>query len=501
MQRAIEKEFSHYEIVEVFEEQKSGFIPYRREKFDRMIQMIGDGEAQGIITWKMSRLSRNPEESGIIMGMLQRGEIAHIYTSDRSYLPGDNILISAFEFAMSNQSSLDTSKDTKRGINEKAERGWSPHSTLPIGYQHVEYLQVGIDPEILPDTERFGLFQRGVMQIIEGKLAPKEAHKWLKDEGLRQKKTRTKPERVMPWSTFYRLLGDRFYVGEFELNGKVYQGKHKPMFTEDEFDRLQDILGRKDRPRPKTHFFPFSGLIKCGKCGCSIIADPTNKKLKNGGTRHYVHYHCTKKRGNCDQKTINVDKLEEQFETLLENIEIPESFHRWAIDQLRNEHSEEIEQRQLTQKRNRELYDEAQTKLDRLVDMRLSDLISEADFKVKKESIEREKKTLKELVDNSDNRQSEWIDIMEKAMEFAKTARDRFEHGSPQVKKEIMFNLGSNFVLFDRIVKLDLDSPLRLVEKVAKDARELDSTLELSRKLDNKEEIVLAYASNPKWGR
>jgi hypothetical protein len=36
----------------------------------------------------------------------------------------------------------------------------------------------------------------------------------------------------------YRLLGDRFYVDEFELNGKIYQGKHKPMFTEDEFDHL-----------------------------------------------------------------------------------------------------------------------------------------------------------------------------------------------------------------------------------------------------------------------
>lgn len=72
MRRAIEKESSHYEIVEVFEEQKLGFIPYRREKFDKLIQMLRDGEEQGIITWKMSKLSRNPEESGIIMGMLQR---------------------------------------------------------------------------------------------------------------------------------------------------------------------------------------------------------------------------------------------------------------------------------------------------------------------------------------------------------------------------------------------------------------------------------------------
>lgn len=64
-----------------------------------------------------------------------------------------------------------------------------------------------------------------------------------------------------------------------------------------------------------------------------------------------THYHCTKKRGNCDQKTINVDRLEEQFEALLERIEIPESFHRWAIEQLKSEHSEEVEQSRLLRRK------------------------------------------------------------------------------------------------------------------------------------------------------
>ena len=68
------------------------------------------------------------------------------------------------------------------------------------------------------------------------------------------------------------------------------------------------------------------------------------------------------------------------------------------------------------------------------------------------------------------------------------------------MKKEIMFNLGSNFILHDRFIKLDLYSPLQLVEKVAKDARELDSALELSKSVDNKEELVVAYASSPIWG-
>src|SRR5690606_16301190 len=115
-------------------------------------------------------------------------------------------------------------------------------------------------------------------------------------------------------------------------------------------------------------------------------------------------------------------------------------------EQLKNEHSEEVEQRQIAQKKNRELYDDEQAKLDRLLDLRLSDLISEEDFKVKKDLIEAEKRTLKKLVDNSDNRQSEWIEIMEKAMDFATNARERFSTTADlHVKKEIIFNLGSNF--------------------------------------------------------
>lgn len=317
MKRAIEREDSRYKIITTFEEQKSGFIPYRREKFDKMIQMLRDGEAQGIITWKMSRLSRNPEESGIIMGMLQRGEIAHIYTSDRTYLPGDNIIVSAFEFAMSNQSSIETSKDTKRGLGEKAERGWCPHSVLPIGYQHVEYLHVGIDPEIIPDQERFDLFRQGVMQIIEGKMEPRQAHKWLTEQGLRTKKTRTKPESVLPWSTFYRLLGDRFYVGEFVWKDKVHQGKHKPMFTEDEFDRLQFMMGRLEQA-DEAYYITASLLLDLASRSYELFigSEPDDK-------REIIQL-------TLQNLSLNHGKLEYTLQKSFDSIFVSAKSHKWG---------------------------------------------------------------------------------------------------------------------------------------------------------------------------
>lgn len=133
--------------------------------------------------------------------------------------------------------------------------------------------------------------------------------------------------------------------------------------------------------------------------------------------------------------------------------------------------------------------------------MKLSNLISEEDFKIKKEYIETDKKTLKKLVDNSDNRQGEWVEIMEKAMDFAQNARERFATTTdPRVKKEIVFNLGSNFVLYDRIITLDIDSPLKLVEKIAPEVKKVNKRLELRKTPVKQGELEIIYSQNSIMG-
>lgn len=52
------------------------------------------------------------------------------------------------------------------------------------------------------------------------------------------------------------------------------------MITEEEFDRVQKLLGRKGRPRPKRHRFAFTGLMNCGTCGAMITAEEKIKHQK-----------------------------------------------------------------------------------------------------------------------------------------------------------------------------------------------------------------------------
>jgi DNA invertase Pin-like site-specific DNA recombinase len=90
------------EIAEEFVEKRSAKMP-GRPVFEEMLKRIERGEAQGIICWKIDRLSRNPVDSGRISWLLQQGTIRKIITHDKAYFPHDNVLLMSVEFGMANQ--------------------------------------------------------------------------------------------------------------------------------------------------------------------------------------------------------------------------------------------------------------------------------------------------------------------------------------------------------------------------------------------------------------
>lgn len=268
-----------------------------------MLSGIENGKYNAILTWQINRLSRNPIDSAKIQWLLQCGVIKLIQTIDRAYYPDDSVLLIGVESSMANQYLLDLSKNVKRGIESKRQKGVYPH-LAPVGY-----LNDKENHTIVEDPERFDMVKKMWEMMLSGSYTRNQIvdivnNKW----GFRTKKFKRMGGNQITRDTLYDIFSSPFYKGIYYFNGTEYPLTHTKMVTDDEYDRVQVMLGRKKTPKPKVRSFAYTGFIRCGECGCLYTAEIKKKLIKStGDIREYTYYHCTRKKLDvkCSQKKIN----------------------------------------------------------------------------------------------------------------------------------------------------------------------------------------------------
>lgn len=460
--------------IHIFKESMSAKSP-GRPIFNEMITRIENGEAQGIICWKLDRLARNPIDGGRINWLLQQGIIKHIKTPERDYYPGDNVLLMNMEFGVANQFIIDLRRNTIRGLMQKVKMGWLPGAKP--GYLPDKLSEQG-DKKLLPDTARLPLIKKAFELILTQKYTVAQVLDKMNNEwGYLTPKTKRQGGRPMAESTIYRILADPFYFGKFQYRGEWYKGAHETIITEDDFWRVQEILGRKGKSRPKTHNFAFTGLIRCGECGSMITAEEKFKKQKNGNAHHYTYYRCGKGKNvcpKCSQKTLEIKELEKQVDAYLEKIQIPEDFKNWAIKWLNNLNDGEIKEREIIRATQQKAYDNVEKKLDSLLSMRISELINDAEYTERKNKLLQEREKMAEQLKNYESRADNWRENVEKTFEFSCYARHWFKNGDLDTKKTILISLGSGFILKDRQLSLNLQKPFEIVKTGLEEIKTLE---------------------------
>lgn len=512
-----------------FSESRSAKIPGRIE-FNRMIELIEAGGIKGVLCWNLSRLARNGKDGGVIIWAVNELGL-EIVTPSKTFTKED-IFLMYIEFGMANQFINDLSKNVKRGLKSKAEKGWLPSGAKP-GYMNDKFADKG-NKTILPDPERFPLIRKAWDLMLTGIYSPVQVFRTLNEEwGYRTPIQKRQGGKPMSRSMIYLVFTDPFYYGEFEYpkgSGMWHEGKHKKMITREEFDRVQILLGNKGRPRPKTHDFTYTGLLKCGECDAMITAEEkyqiicTHCKYKfsslnkadcphcqtlitdmdNPTRLHYIYYHCTKrKKKTCSQKAIRVEKFEQQFDTLLEKIQISEDFKNWAIKHLNEYADSEIEDRNAIIHSQKTAYDNCVNRIDNLIKFKISaqnsngELLSDDEFRGQKEALLKEKASLLESLNNTDGRIDKWIELTEKTFNFACYARHWFTNGDKETRKQVLLGIGSNLTLKDGIVGVDLQKPLQFIETAKNEVMEISQMFEPAKEADKSGQMDSFYSKNP----
>jgi hypothetical protein len=279
-------------------------------------------------------------------------------------------------------------------------------------------------------------------------------------------------------SAIYALFSHPFYYGRIETRAGVFQGKHQPMITEDEFWRAQELLGRKGRPRPKRNHFAFTGLIRCGSCGGMITAEEKVNRYGN----HYVYYHCTKKdrQHPCREKYVPVAELEAQIADFLARIHVSDPMLRIGLDYLESEKDGEADSRKNVEFLLQGSLAAAQTKLANLNHMRLKDLLDDDEYLAEKKVLVKEKLRLeKNLRDISEGRQPA-IDRAIEVLRFAHVAANSFREGDLEKKRSVFADIGSNFSLASKILSIQAENPFVIIEDGLREIRGLSGPFEPS---------------------
>jgi site-specific DNA recombinase len=429
------------EIVEVLRESMSAKAP-GRPVFNEMVRRIEAGEADGILAWHPDRLARNSIDGGTVIYLLDTGVLKALRFATFSFennSQGKFMLQITFGYSKYYVDAL--SENVKRGNRAKIARGWRPNNA-PLGYLNNRDTKT-----IDPDPVLFPMIRSMFELMLTGAYGPKEIALKARDEwGFRTPRKKRSGGTPIALATIYRILGNPFYTGDIVWKGEVYPGKHTPVVTHDEFDRVQYLLGRPGRPRPRTKRFAFTGLMRCGCCGLMITAET---KTKPSG-KTYTYYHCTKRRltARCPEPYVPLATLERDIESYLKSLTVSPSVHAQVLTTVHSRVGERADDRE-----NRaRVLDAALATTDRqlksLTDLAVDELIDRDDLKIRREELLARKKKLtteRTRVDavSGVNRFELTTDILS----LRRQAVEWFKQGDDSTRRLILETVGSNFTL------------------------------------------------------
>ena len=454
-QEIIEK--NHLPIKEVFTESKSAKQPGRPE-FNRMMDELEKGEAKGIVCYHLDRLCRNPKDEGTLRWLLLSGQIEEIITPEKTYNKEDSSFNMAYEGSKAQDFITDLRKKTMDGTRTKIELGLAP-ILAPAGFRNCKEKNQG-QRDIEPHPIYFPLVRKLFDLFLTNNYSVEALHK----EAVKLE-IKNSHKRIISRSQTYSLLQNPFYVGRFIYAKKLYNGVHKKMLTDEEFDRVQEILSKGSKPRAYKNEM-LTGLLTCGGCQGVITCEVQRRHYKNGKTQEFAYYRCTKKHGLCNQGYIRAEKLEKQALAYLSKLELSPAFIEWAIRWLKIIQKNKAELRNTKQEQARQGYDLVQKKLDRLNDLMIEGAISSEEGLIKKQELTIERGRYTYQLDNAEQLSDEVDDLSIKTFEFVSTARERFKKGTVSERKIILRAIGSNLILKDKKLEIEIRKPFSFIQSV-----------------------------------
>jgi site-specific DNA recombinase len=177
------------------------------------------------------------------------------------------------------------------------------------------------------DPERWRLLREGFSLYLTGAYSADAIRDALHEKGLR-----SRTGKKLPHSIMVRTLKNPFYAGLMVWKGQRRAGRHEPMITPQEHQRVLEIMDAHNFhvARSRKHRFLLCGFVFCGLCGRRYTAEHHPGKGKS-------YYHCARMQGHSNRnQNVAAPELERQVGEQFKTIQFSQAFVANVTDKLRD---------------------------------------------------------------------------------------------------------------------------------------------------------------------
>lgn len=429
-----------WEFVGVYaDEGISGTQIKKRTQFKRMIDDALNGKIDMIIAKSISRFARNTLDTLKIVRELREHNVDVYFEKENIHtLELDSEMFLTLYSAFAQAESESTSMNVKMGLNAKMKRG------EPVGNQNCYGYIWNEETKELEINEEQASIVRFIFDLyIKGVGGRTIAHR-LNDKGIptyfNKKWSQGSISRIIKNEKYVGdLLGQKYYVVDplshkrclnyGEKEQYYVKDHHIGIIDRDTWNKAQEILNKrnnnkKDNGREhRTTYslkYDFSSKIVCGHCNSTYVRRQGTKRKDGSALIYWKCFQQVDEKRYCKKsKFIRDDVLKDMFVELYNLIVINKHQTKEKLLEAIKSTLKENNYQKDIDKLSVDL-DKLNTKLSKLVDMKLEGIIDKDTYLKKEKEIKMQITELEEKITNLQNQENTNNNIAKKIKEIEK---------------------------------------------------------------------------------
>jgi len=338
-----------FPICDVYADDGYSGLNFNRPEFNRLLTDIDNGKVNLVIPKDLSRLGRDYIQTGYYTDIyFSKKKVRYIAVNDGVDTNKDDNDIAPFKNILNDLYAKDLSRKVKSAKRQRAYSGYYISAQTPYGYKvnpaNKNQLIIDDEPSVtVKEMFRLALAGNSTVQITkiltERKILIPSFYKAKNGDTRFDRYSNGKSEDdIYKWcnATVQQILKNRIYTGDMEnhkfevANYKtkervkvpkeqhiIVKNTHEAIVSHEDFDKVQDLV--KMRHRPKKHEIDnvFKSLVFCSDCGNRMTFEIKSRKyLKREILICRYHFRNPEK---C--KHYNYIYYEDLYDTVLDRIQ------------------------------------------------------------------------------------------------------------------------------------------------------------------------------------